>query len=194
MAPGIFQGLMDTFLKGIFRSFPSLMTYLLQGHPKQSSPAASLRSSTVSSPLAAGQMRMVSSGHPKIEFLGYLIDADNIQPTTDKVKATMNKPSLISKQELQVFFGLLNLYHSLLPHKVALAKLFLDKKTPWVLGHHKNAAFQAMKTLLTLNSVLAHFSKSLSLVITFDASLYGISTVLSHKLPNGCEMAVAYYS
>lgn len=62
-------------------------------------------------------------GVPKVKFLGYLIDTDGTHPTPDKVKAIVNTPPPMTKQELRAFLGLLNFCYSFLPHKAASAEL-----------------------------------------------------------------------
>lgn len=99
--------------------------------------------------------------------------------------------------ELQAFLVLLNLYHTFLPHMAVVAKplhRLLVKKAPWVWGWHEASAFRAVKDLLISNSVLAHFDKSLLVVLACNASPYGVGVVLGHWLPDGLEVPVAYYS
>lgn len=87
----------------------------------------------------------------------------------------MNVLPLTSKQALQAFLELLNIYHSFLPQKVASVEPLLDKKAPWIWGCHQNATFHSLKTLLISNSVLTHYVKSLPRVLATDASPYSIS-------------------
>ncbi|XP_060110918.1 uncharacterized protein K02A2.6-like, partial [Heteronotia binoei] len=98
---------------------------------------------------------------------------------------------------LQSFLGLLNFYHSFLPHKAAVAEplhRLLDKQAPWVWGKRQAAAFQAVKDLLVSNAVLHHYDENLPLILACDASPYGVGAVLGHQLPDGREVPVAYYS
>lgn len=62
-----------------------------------------------------------------------------------------------------------------------------------VMGKEANT-FKAVKSLLTSDSVLVQYSKHLSLVLAYDASLYEVGAVLSHKLPNGSEAPIAFFS
>ncbi|XP_060092539.1 uncharacterized protein K02A2.6-like, partial [Heteronotia binoei] len=101
------------------------------------------------------------------------------------------------RAKLQSFLGVLNFYHSFLPHKAALAEplhRLLDKKAPWVWGKRQAAAFQAVKDVLVSNAVLHHFDEGLPVILACDASPYGVGAVLGHQLPDGREVPVAYYS
>lgn len=44
------------------------------------------------------------------------------------------------------------------------------------------------------NAVLVQYSDSLPLLLACDASPYGVRAVLSHKLPNGMEALIVYFS
>lgn len=52
----------------------------------------------------------------------------------------------------------------------------------------------AVKNLLTSDAVLVQYSDSISLTLAYNASPYSIGAVLSHKLPNGVEASIAYFS
>lgn len=56
------------------------------------------------------------------------------------------------------------------------------------------AAFWAVKSLLTSSSVLVQYSESLPLVLACNMSPYGVGAVLSHKMPNGTEAPIAFFS
>ncbi|XP_026562128.1 uncharacterized protein K02A2.6-like, partial [Pseudonaja textilis] len=133
----------------------------------------------------------------QVDFLGYKIDASGIHPLESKVKAIHEAPTPTSKTELQAFLGLLNFYASFLPHKASVAEplhKLLDKKSPWHWGHKEDHAFHAVKSLLTSEAVLIQFDPNLPLVLAADASPFGIGAVLSHRLPNGTEAPIAFFS
>ncbi|XP_054832355.1 uncharacterized protein K02A2.6-like [Eublepharis macularius] len=132
-----------------------------------------------------------------VEFLGFLIDAAGIHPTPAKVRAIKSAPPPGSKKELQSFLGLLNFYHAFLPHKASIAEplhRLLDSSAPWGWGRREAAAFEAVKKLLSSESVLTHFDEKKPIVLACDASPYGIGAVLSHRMHTGHEAPIAYFS
>lgn len=134
---------------------------------------------------------------PQIEFLGYLVDATGLHPALDKVQAIQNAPTPHNKSDSQAFLGLLKFYNSFLYHKAMVAKplhCLLDIQAPWKWGHKEAATFQAVKDLLTSDSILLQYDNNLPLTLTCDASPYGVGAVLSHCLPNGTEAPITYYS
>ncbi|XP_060126817.1 uncharacterized protein K02A2.6-like [Zootoca vivipara] len=198
VAPGIFQNLMDSLLKGIPGVTPFFDDVLIAG-PTPEEFEDRLRSVLHRFQTAGLKVKREKCllGVPQVDFLGFKVDAEGVHPTGDKVRAICEAPAPKSKSELQSFLGLLNFYHAFLPHKAAVAEplhRLLDKRAPWVWGQRQRAAFQAVKDLLVSNSVLAHFDERLPVVLACDASPYGIGAVLGHQLPDGREVPVAYFS
>ena len=62
------------------------------------------------------------------------------------------------------------------------------------LGWSQAEAFDAVKKLLLSSQMLVHFDDSLPLVLSCDASPYGIGAALSHIMPNGDERPVSFAS
>ena len=91
---------------------------------------------------------------------------------------------------------MLNYYNRFLPNLSTLLQPLHDllkKNTKWQWGQKQENAFQESKKLLTSASVLIHFDPQKPLVMTCDASPYGIGAVLSHKTDRG-EQPIAYVS
>ncbi|KFD64029.1 hypothetical protein M514_23739 [Trichuris suis] len=125
------------------------------------------------------------------------IDASGIHPSASKLEAIHKAPAPQNQQELQAFLGLLNFYNSFLRDKATVAEplhRLLDKTAKWKWTNVHEESFQAVKKLLTSDSVLAPFDSSLSTTLTCDASPYGVGAVLSQTKPNGQEVAVSFAS
>ncbi|XP_075150579.1 uncharacterized protein LOC142224678 [Haematobia irritans] len=70
----------------------------------------------------------------------------------------------------------------------------LDNNVRWTWGEQEQTAFTALKNLITSDRVLIHFDEKLPLVVAADASPYGIGAVLKHRMPDGAERPIAFYS
>ncbi|XP_058028035.1 uncharacterized protein LOC131192675 [Ahaetulla prasina] len=198
VAPGLFQSLMEWLLQGI----PGVVPYFDDVLVSATSQAALIsRLRQVLTRFQQTGLKLKKSkckfGVPRVEFLGFLIDADGLHPTPSKVEAIKNAPTPTCKADLQSFLGLLNFYSVFLPHKASVAEplhRLLDGRTPWSWGKAQASAFAAVKALLTSDAVLVQYSDSVRLTLACDASSYGIGAVLSHLLPNGSEAPIAYFS
>ena len=56
----------------------------------------------------------------------------------------------------------------------------------------EDCAFQAFKQLLLASDVLVHYDPKLELVLSCDASSYGVRAVLSYRMPDGTERPVGF--
>ena len=53
---------------------------------------------------------------PEIDFLGHRVNKDGIRPLPAKVKAIQTYPKPIDVKGLERFVGMINFYHSFIPH------------------------------------------------------------------------------
>ncbi|XP_026520930.1 uncharacterized protein K02A2.6-like, partial [Notechis scutatus] len=146
---------------------------------------------------AEAQMIVTHRGAFRFKFLGYLLDRHGIHPTGNKIKAIKEAPNPKNKTELQAFLGLLNFYNVFLPQKATAAEplhRLLDKMAKWTWGTREDDAFRKTKDLLTSDAVLIQYNETLPLVVTCDASPFGVGAVLSHTLPDGKEAPIAFFS
>ncbi|XP_060543768.1 uncharacterized protein K02A2.6-like isoform X2 [Pantherophis guttatus] len=197
-APGIFQSMMERLLQGIPGVVPYFDDVLISGHSKTQ---LLERLKQVLRRFKEKGLRVRRDkciiGVQEVEFLGYLIDGTGIHPTKAKVRAIHEAPAPKNKAELQAFLGLLNFYAVFLKQKATAAEplhRLLGKAVPWRWGTEEENAFKTIKGLLSSDSVLIQYHETLPLLLTCDASPYGIGAVLSHQLPNGSEAPIAYFS
>lgn len=131
--------------------------------------------------------------HPRVEYLGHIIDKDGLHPTMEKVLAIREAPNSRNVSKLRSFFGIINYYNRFLQNlSTKLAPLYrlLQKYTPWTWGSNEDKAFEAAKRALQDNSLLVHYDETKPLVL----ACYGLRAVLSHIMEDGQERPVAYAS
>ena len=134
---------------------------------------------------------------PLVTYLGYRIDAEGLHPTECKIQAINNAPRPQNLTELKSYLGLLTFYGKLIPNmSTLLAPLYqlLKSSTGWQWTEKQEETFQKLKKVLTSSSVLIHFDTNLDIILSEDASAYGVGAILAHKMPNGSERPVAFAS
>ena len=132
-----------------------------------------------------------------ILYLGHTIDAEGLHPLPNKIEAIINASTPTSITELKAFLGLMNYYGKFIPNLSSLlGPLYqlLNKSIPWAWTSERDTAFNKAKLQLTSDTVLIHFDPKKDLVVSCDASAYGVGAVLSHKLSNGSERPITFAS
>ncbi|KAM7309441.1 uncharacterized protein ISCGN_013072 [Ixodes scapularis] len=134
---------------------------------------------------------------PSVEYLGHIISQAGLAPAPRKIKAVFKAPKPKSKKELQSYLGLVNFYRRFLPkmstHLEPLHRLLRDGQQ-WAWKKEQDLAFQCSKELVVKAPVLVHFDPAKPVVLTVDASPYGVGAVLSHRGQDGQECPVAFAS
>ena len=77
-----------------------------------------------------------------------------------------------------------------------LAPLYqlLQKGIKWKWGAAQEEAFQKAKQQSTPSALLVHYDPEKELMLSCDASPYGVGAVLSYRIENGSEKPVAFAS
>ena len=132
-----------------------------------------------------------------VSHLGHIIDSQGLHPIQDKVDTILEAPPPKTLTQLKAYLGLLTYYGRFLPniskHLFSLYRLLL-KNTKWRWSEEEESAFQESKKLLTSSNLLVHFDPSLPLILSCDASMYGIGAVLAHRMTDGSEKPIGYVS
>lgn len=134
---------------------------------------------------------------PEITFLGFIISQSGVKPTLEKIKAVSDAPEPTNKQQLQAFLGLLNFYDRFFQNKADLMEplyRLLKKDVCFRWGREQRSSFNRAKEILKSEKVLVHYSPELPLILSGDASPYGVGAVLAHVMPDGREAPIAFGS
>ena len=197
-APAIFQRTMEGILKGIpyVHAYIDdiLVTRISESEHLQILEQVLTRLEEVGMRLKESKCQFLL---PSVEYLGYRISENGIQPTEEKLRAIRDAPIPRDLSQLKSFLGLLNYYGKFLPHlSSTLAPLYklLSKGQVWHWGREQEEAFCIAKSQLTSETLLVHFDPTLQLALSCDASPYGLGAVLSHVCEDGSDKPIAYAS
>ena len=197
-APAIFQRIMEELLQGLPHVCVYIDDILITGKSQQEH----LHNlDQVLQILESAGMRLRKDkcmfAMPEVEYLGYKITKEGLKPSENKVKAITKAPEPKNLPELRSFLGLVNYYAKFLPDLstvLAPMHILLRKGVPWKWGTEQRAAYDRVKDMLKSPKLLAHFDQTLPLVLSCDASPYGVGAVLSHILEDGEERPIAFAS
>ncbi|XP_062864462.1 uncharacterized protein K02A2.6-like [Trichomycterus rosablanca] len=197
-APAIFQRTMENLLQGVPRVAVYLDDILVTGvnddeHLKNLAEVLR-RLEEAGLRLKRNKCAFMES---EVQYLGHIVDARGLQPMEAKIQALEEAPAPSNVTELKAYLGLLNYYSKFLPNLATLLNplyQLLRKDIPWSWLKPQEEAFQKSKHLLRSADVLVHYSVDKELILSCDASPYGVGAVLSHKMEDGSERPVGFMS
>lgn len=133
----------------------------------------------------------------EINYLGHKIDKNGIHPLTEKIEKIRKIPRPVDISQLRSFLGSINYYSKFLPDLATkLQPLYecLEKRNGFKWTEHCEKTFQSIKEKLTSEQLLVHFDSTKEIILTCDASPYGISAVIAHKDDNNIDRPIQYAS
>ena len=128
----------------------------------------------------------------QLEYLGYWITRNGIQPVAKKVEAIANIAPPKTKRELRKFIGMVNYYRDMWirrSHLLAPLAALTSKTAKWRWGTEEQNAFDQMKKVLSRETLLAYPDFNKKFVIHTDASHYQLGAVISQD-----GKPIAFYS
>jgi transposase InsO family protein len=131
-------------------------------------------------------------GQTQLEYLGYWITRNGIQPLPKKVEAVQNIAIPKTRKELRRFIGIINYYRDMWVHRsdiLAPLTALTSKTTKWLWTDEHTTAFNKVKQLISREVILAYPDFELPFDIHTDASDLQLGSVLSQ---NG--KPIAFYS
>ena len=133
----------------------------------------------------------------RVEYLGHQISSDGTRPLQTKVEAIVKSPIPGNIQILRSFLGLTNYYGKLFPNLSTLLQppnALLQAGTKWSCSTKCEKALQEAKKQIIPAKVLMHYDPTLPIKLVANASAYGGSVVISHRMPDGTQRPIAFAS
>ena len=131
-------------------------------------------------------------GRDAIEYLGYWVTRNGIQPLPEKVEAMLNMEEPKTKKQLRAFVGLVNYYRDMWrrrSHILAPLTTLCSATQPWVWGDEQRNAFAAVKKMISKEAILAFPNFNKEFVIYTDASKSQLGGVITQD-----KRPLAFYS
>ena len=127
--------------------------------------------------------------------MGHILSKQGISPVNSKLDAIRlaARPKDVSQLRSFLFY-----YYSKFikdfSSKLHLLYQLLSNKTEWFRTKECETAFIWAKEVLSSKQVLVHYDSQKPLILSVDASPYGIGAVLSHRMEDGSEQPVEFAS
>jgi hypothetical protein len=109
----------------------------------------------------------------ELEYLGYWITREGIQPVTKKIEAIQNIAPPRNRRELRKFIGIVNYYRDMWirrSHVLAPLATLTSKSTKWRWGEREQWAFNKMKQIISKETLLSYPDFNKPFIIHTDAS------------------------
>lgn len=135
--------------------------------------------------------------YTKIDYLGYTITKDGIQPTNDGIKAIQAFPVPRNVHEVQSFLGLSSYFRKFIENFAIIAKPLYDllrKNVPFTFTVVELKAFERIKTKLTSSPILAIYSPKDDTELHTDASALGFGAILMQRKSDLKYHPIFYFS
>ena len=132
-----------------------------------------------------------------VEYLGYILSADGLTMSDDKVRTILEWPEPRKVRDIQSFLGFANFYRRFIPSysEIVLPLTRLTRKNvPWDFSDACRKAFNDLKTAFTRAPVLHHWVPDRQITVETDASDYAIAGILSITSDSGELHPIAFHS
>ena len=144
-------------------------------------------------------LRQVRIFKKQLKFAGHSLSAQGISPDPDKTAAIEKIDTPQNVRELRRFLGMTTTEQQnnrssskTCPRRQCLFAIF---KIEWHWGQAQEESFSRLKKEMTQAPVLAHYcSEKETIIISADASSYGLGTVLSQVQDDDSKKPIAYAS
>ena len=124
-------------------------------------------------------------GVTSLKFLGFQISSKGVEADPDKIRAISHFPAPKNVTEVRRFLGLFNQVAKFVKnvsHETAPIRALLQKDKEFYWGPDQEKCFKNLKSFLTSNTVLAHYSPMNETRIESDAATEGVGSLLLQKI------------
>lgn len=198
-APPSFQRLMELVLRGLHWSicliylddiivysadFPQHLKHLRE---------VFLRFRTAGLKLKPSKCHLARSS---VTFLGHRVSSTGVEPDPSNVDKVKTWPTPTSATQVRAFLGLCSYYRRFIKHFARMAEPLYRLTHKGVLfswSAEAQEAFNALKQVLTSSPIMAFPNLSIPFLLSTDASLHSVGSVLSQQM-EGKEYVIAYAS
>lgn len=129
----------------------------------------------------------------EVVFLGYKISDRGLEPDSNKVKAIAELPAPKKLKDVRAILGLFGFYRKFIPNFAKIASPIthlLRKNVNFKWDEKQQKTFKELKTIMTSESILAHYDQDLENEIHCDAS--GIGAIYLQKQKDLSLKVVSY--
>jgi hypothetical protein len=120
----------------------------------------------------------------EVSYLGHVVSVSGVSLDMSKVKVIKTFPLPRNVQDVRAFLGLAGYYRTFVEDFAAQSKpltLLTGKDTKFNWSERRQNTFDALKEAMTSDSFLAHSKFDRLFILSYDASNYAISAVLSQQ-------------
>ena len=133
----------------------------------------------------------------QVKYMGHILSKEGISPVKSKLDAIRLAPRPTDVSQLRSFLGILNYYSKFIKDfssKMHPLYQLLSNRTEWFSSKECEIAFLWAKEVLLSEQVLIHYDPQKPLILSVDASPYGMGALLSHLMEDGTERPVEFAS